>query len=356
MRFSPTLGCRAQQSPACRLRRTVGGPPSRPRTGRRPWRRHSRQPMAPPLLVTIATQRSGTKFSALPQWRAVLRSFGEALKPPPPESPSPPSCPLVRRAPGFSSAAPRSRRCWTASSTASPRAPGGGAHRAFRRHVQQSRRLLGHLSCRSRAAAAARCARAARPRRRVIHLVRDSLADCVATDDRRTARGYHRQDELSTARKPCGCAWTCAPQAEIGRSSRRGTSSATPSAACRISGTGLSGLHRRRRLSDAAASAIARQTGVRAPGRACDAAPTAPDKERVVENWAGCGTGTGIGAGTAPPLGPSGQGPYRRHEPLKPPSLADDLSSRGEGHRAQVGVAAARETKDPYRVTKSWPV
>ena len=52
--------------------------------------------MPAPLLVTIATQRSGTKFLvAALNAGTRLRSFGEAFKPPPPETPFPA---FVRRA------------------------------------------------------------------------------------------------------------------------------------------------------------------------------------------------------------------------------------------------------------------
>ena len=46
--------------------------------------------MPAPLLVTLATQRSGTKFlGACLNAGSAVRSFGEALKPPPPEGPFP---------------------------------------------------------------------------------------------------------------------------------------------------------------------------------------------------------------------------------------------------------------------------
>jgi len=80
--------------------------------------------MTAPLLVTIATRRSGTKFlAACPNAGTDVRSFGEPFNPGPPDSPFPAfAIGWMGARTGTPSATPRRRRCSTPFSTASRQA------------------------------------------------------------------------------------------------------------------------------------------------------------------------------------------------------------------------------------------
>lgn len=249
-----------------------------------------------PLLVTIATQRSGTKFlGAALNAGTLLRSFGEPFKPPPPDSPFP----------GFAAA-------WIAT------------HPGFAfRSVDLAAMLNGFLDMiEARAAAQGRGAHIdimynnlgafsgvwswpVRPRGEsllvrilrergaaVVHLVRESLAACVASTLVAERRGYHRQTALMAEDH----ALRLRADPVAAQAAMRDILAARQflRRAFRADGRYVELTYpdfiADQTLSPAARASIARLLGAGADEAALLAGtsalrPTAPDKARVVENW-----------------------------------------------------------------------
>lgn len=159
--------------------------------------------MADPLLVTIATQRSGTKFlAACLNAGAAVRSFGEPFKPGPPDSDFPAfAIGWMGAQPGFAFRNAEMAALLDAfldSLAARAAAEGRIAH------LDVMYNNLGAFSgawtlpvnpggdspiCRVLRARGAG----------VIHLVRESLAECVASTLIAEQRGYHRTTPLGEA-------------------------------------------------------------------------------------------------------------------------------------------------------------
>lgn len=159
--------------------------------------------MPAPLLVTIATQRSGTKFlGACLNAGTALRAFGEALKPPPPEGPFPDfAARWIAANPGF---AFRGREIAAMLDAFLDTLGARAAAEGRVAHLDLMYNTLGAFSgiwtwpvreggdsplCRLlRARGAA-----------VLHLVRESPAECVASTLVAERRGYHRRTPLEPA-------------------------------------------------------------------------------------------------------------------------------------------------------------
>ncbi len=153
-----------------------------------------------PLLVTIATQRSGTKFlGAALNSGALLRSFGEPFKPPPPQSPFPGfAAGWIAAHPGF---AFRSADFAAMLNGFFDMLEARAAEEGRSAHLDVMYNNLGAFSgiwswpVRPRGESLLVSVMRARGAG-VVHLVRDSLAECVASTIVAEHRGYHRRTAL----------------------------------------------------------------------------------------------------------------------------------------------------------------
>jgi hypothetical protein len=157
--------------------------------------------MAPPILVTIATQRSGTKFlGACLTAGAAVRSFGEPFKPPPPDSPFPAfAIDWMARRPGFAFRGSEMAAMLDAF------LDGLAARAAAAGRVAHLDIMYNNLGAFTGAwtwplhpgGASVLCSVLRARGAAVIHLVRDSLAELVASTLIAERRGYHRRDPLT---------------------------------------------------------------------------------------------------------------------------------------------------------------
>ncbi|CAH0290598.1 hypothetical protein [Roseomonas sp. CECT 9278] len=156
--------------------------------------------MAPPILVTIATQRSGTKFlGACLNGGDAVRSFSEPFKPPPPTSPFAAfAVAWMARQPGFAFRDTEIAAMLDAfldTLAAEAAAQGRIAHLDVMYNNLGA--FTGAWTWPVRPAGESTLCRVLRARgARIIHLVRDSLADCVASTLIAEQRGYHRRTPL----------------------------------------------------------------------------------------------------------------------------------------------------------------
>ncbi|MBR0673730.1 hypothetical protein [Neoroseomonas soli] len=158
-----------------------------------------------PLLVTIANQRSGTKFlGAALNAGTRLRSFGEPFKPPPPATPFPAfAAAWIAGHPGFAFRGTEIEAMLDAflDSLAARAAEAGRIA-----HLDVMYNTLGGLSgiwtWPVRGEGESVICRVLRARgAAVLHLVRESVADCVASRLIANHRGYHRREPLSEAER-----------------------------------------------------------------------------------------------------------------------------------------------------------
>ncbi|WP_198372999.1 hypothetical protein [Roseomonas rosulenta] len=157
--------------------------------------------MAPPILVTIATQRSGTKFlGACLNAGDAVRSFGEPFKPPPPDSPFPAfAIDWMARQPGFAF------RGTEIAAMLDGFLDGLAARAAEEGRIAHLDVMYNNLGAFTgawtwpvRPGGESILCRVLRARGAgVIHLVRDSLAECVASTLIAERRGYHRRTPLA---------------------------------------------------------------------------------------------------------------------------------------------------------------
>lgn len=157
--------------------------------------------MAPPILVTIATQRSGTKFlGACLNAGDAVRSFGEPFKPSPPDSPFPAfAIDWMARCPGF---AFRGAEIAAMLDAFLDRLTAVAAEQGRIAHLDVMYNNLGAFTGAwtwpIRPGGESTLCRVLRGRGAgVIHLVRDSLAECVASTLIAEQRGYHRSTPLA---------------------------------------------------------------------------------------------------------------------------------------------------------------
>lgn len=247
--------------------------------------------MAPPLLVTIATQRSGTKFlGACLNAGAAVRAFGEALKPPPPASP------FADFLPGWFAAHPTF--AFRGSDIAAmldafldslaQRAADEGRTAHLDVMYNNLGAFSGIWSWPARGGDSPLC-RVLRARGAgVIHLRREDLADCVASRMIAERRGYHRQEPLTAtdARLRLTIDLRAAQrEMEAILAARRFLRGAFRGHPALIELT-YPDFIEADGLSPATIAALARLTGTdrQLTGRAA-LRPTAPDKASVVENW-----------------------------------------------------------------------
>lgn len=161
--------------------------------------------MPTPLLVTIATQRSGTKFlGAALNAGTRLRSFGEAFKPPPPEAPFPAfAARWIAEHPGFAFRGTEIAAMLDAFlDSLAARAAGEGRIAHLDIMYNNLGAFTGIWTWPTRGEGDSVLCRVLRARgAAVVHLVRDSAAACVASRMIAEQRGYHRQAPLTEAER-----------------------------------------------------------------------------------------------------------------------------------------------------------
>ena len=250
--------------------------------------------MAHPILVTIATQRSGTKFlgGCLNAGDAV-RSFGEPFKPPPPDSPFPGfAIDWMAQKPGFAfrdSEMAAMLDAFLDSLAARAAEQGRIAHLDVMYNNLGA--FTGAWTWPLRPGGESTICRVLRARgAAIIHLVRDSLAECVASTLIAEQRGYHRRTpltprdgalqltaDLATAERQMRD--ILAARAFVRRAFRGHAALVELAYPDFIDGQGLA---------PHAAARLAALPGL-PPGRAvagaCALQPTAPDRAAVVTNW-----------------------------------------------------------------------
>lgn len=248
--------------------------------------------MPPPLLVTIATQRSGTKFLAgCLNAGAAVRSFGEPFKPGASGSPFAPfALAWMARQPGFAFRNGEMAALLDAflDSLAERAAAEGRVA-----HLDVMYNNLGafagawtgpvHPRGNSPVCRVLRARGAG-----IVHLVRDSLAECVASTLIAEHRGYHRSTPVGTAEAGLRIA------ADLAAAERQMRDILAARAFVRHAFRGdaveldYPGFIDGDALAPAAAARIAALPGV-PPGRVlagrCGLRPTAPDRAAVVQNW-----------------------------------------------------------------------
>ncbi|WP_137126960.1 hypothetical protein [Roseomonas sp. HF4] len=255
--------------------------------------------MPRPLLVTIATQRSGTKFlGACLNAGALVRSFGEPFKPPPPESPFPAfAAGWIAAHPGFAFRGTEVAAMLDGFlDSLADRAAAEGRTAHLDVMYNNLGAFTGAWTWPVRVAGESPLCRLLRARgAKVLHLVRESVADCVASRLIAEHRGYHRRRgqpepdgalrfaidrgaaeremrDILAARAFVRRAFRGYPDiAELAYPDFIAGNAVEASARARIAG-----------LMDvpAAGGGAARLLG------ASDLLPTAPDKAKVIENWA----------------------------------------------------------------------
>lgn len=157
--------------------------------------------MAPPILVTIATQRSGTKFlAACLNAGDAVRSFGEPFQPPPGDSPFTGfAIDWIARQPGFAfrgSEIAAMLDAFLDSLAARAAAEGRIAHLDVMYNNLGA--FSGVWTWPVRPGGESTLCRVLRARGAgVIHLVRDGLAELVASTLIAERRGYHRRKPLA---------------------------------------------------------------------------------------------------------------------------------------------------------------
>jgi hypothetical protein len=157
--------------------------------------------MAPPILVTIATQRSGTKFlGACLNAGDVVRSFGEPFQPSPAGSPFAAfAIDWMGRCPGFSFRGGEMAAMLDAfldSLAARAAAEGRIAHLDIMYNNLGA--FTGAWTWPVRPGGESTLGRVLRARgAAIIHLARDNLAECVASTLIAERRGYHRGAPLT---------------------------------------------------------------------------------------------------------------------------------------------------------------
>lgn len=153
--------------------------------------------MPRPILVTIATQRSGTKFlGACLNGGALVRSYGEPFKPPPPDSPFPAfAAGWIAGHPGFAFRGTEVAAMLDGFlDSLADRAAAGGRIAHLDVMYNNLGAFTGAWTWPDRAGGDSPLCRVLRTRgAKVVHLVRDSVADCVASRLIAERRGYHRR-------------------------------------------------------------------------------------------------------------------------------------------------------------------
>jgi LPS sulfotransferase NodH len=250
--------------------------------------------MAAPILVTIATQRSGTKFlGACLNAGDAVRSFGEPFKPPPPDSPFPAfAIDWMARRPGFAFRDTEIAAMLDAfldSLAAAAATQGRLAHLDVMYNNLGA--FTGAWTWPVRPGGESTLCRVLRARGAgVIHLVRDSLAESVASTLIAEQRGYHRRTPLPPDQ---GALRITADLAAAERQMRDILAArAFVRRAFRGHGAWLELAYpdfiAGQALAPGAAARLAGLPGL-PPGRAvagpCALHPTAPDRAAVVTNW-----------------------------------------------------------------------
>lgn len=252
--------------------------------------------MARPLLVTIATQRSGTKFlgAALNAGRRV-RSFGEAFKPPPPESAFPAfAAGWIAAHPGFAFRAVEVAAMldgFLDSLVARAAEEGRIAHLDVMYNTLGA--FSGIWSWPVRAGGDSPICRVLRARgAAVLHLVRDSLAECVASRMIAEQRGYHREAPLNDADRALRLGIDLAAAEQEMRAILGARAFVRRSFAGHLACLELSypGFIAGDSLADGVCEAIAGVLGLPAGDPSaiagpCRLQPTSPDKAEAVLNW-----------------------------------------------------------------------
>lgn len=250
--------------------------------------------MAAPLLVTIATQRSGTKFlAACLNGGAAVRSFGEPFKPGPPDSPFPAfAIRWMAARPGFAFRNAEMAALLEAfldSLAARAAAEGRMAHLDVMYNNLGA--FTGAWTLPMNPEGESPLCRVLRARGAgVIHLVRESLAACVASTLIAGRRGYHRTTPLGAAKAGLRLSadlaaaerqmrGILAARAFVRRAFRRHPAYAELAYPDFIEGQGLA---------PATLAALRRLPGLDGAATLAGTAalrPTAPDREAVVTNW-----------------------------------------------------------------------
>lgn len=250
--------------------------------------------MAPPILVTIATQRSGTKFlGACLNAGDAVRSFGEPFKPPPPDSPFPAfAIGWMARQPGFAFRDTEIATMLDAfldSLAAAAQAQGRIAHLDVMYNNLGA--FAGAWTWPVRPGGESILCRVLRARGAgVIHLVRDDLAACVASTLIAEQRGYHRRAPLPSA------ADALRVTADLAAAERQMRDILAARDFVRRAFRGHAAwleltypdFIEGQALAPEAAARIAALPGLpagRVTARACTLHPTAPDRATVVTNW-----------------------------------------------------------------------
>jgi len=252
--------------------------------------------MPAPLLVTIATQRSGTKFlGACLNAGALVRSFAEPFKPPPPDS----------AFPGFAAAWIASRPGFAFRGAEMAALLDGFLDSLAARAAEQGR--TAHLDVMYNNLGAFTgawtwpvrdggdsplCHVLRRRGAKVIHLVRESVAECVASRLIAEQRGYHRRRALDAPESALRM------DIDLPAAEREMRHILAARAFVRRAFRGYPGLVELaypgfvsgRGLAPEAAARIAALIGLEetpAPrlSGSCDLQPTAPDKAAVIGNW-----------------------------------------------------------------------
>lgn len=250
--------------------------------------------MAPPILVTVATQRSGTKFlGACLNAGDAVRSFSEPFKPPPPASPFPAfAIDWMARQSGFAFRDTEIAAMLDAfldSLAADAATQGRIAHLDVMYNNLGA--FTGAWTWPVRPGGESTLCRVLRTRgAAVVHLVRDSLADCVASTLIAEQRGYHRRSPL-----PAGDG-ALRLTADLAAAERQMRDILAARAFVRRAFRGHAAwlelaypdFIEGQALAPRAAAQLASLAGL-PPGRrlagACPLHPTAPDRATVVTNW-----------------------------------------------------------------------
>jgi hypothetical protein len=253
--------------------------------------------MPRPILVTIATQRSGTKFlGACLNAGTLVRSFGEPFKPPPPDSPFPAfAAGWIAGHPGF---AFRGTEVAAMLDGFLDSLAGRAAEEGRIAHLDIMYNNLGAFTGAwtwpVRDGGESPLCRVLRARgAKVLHLVRESVADCVASRLIAEHRGYYHRRRGQP--EPDG-ALRLAIDRDAAEREMRDILAAR--AFVRRAFRGYPDIVELAYPDFVAGSAIGAAAQARIAGLlnlpaaggvrllgACDLRPTAPDKARVIENW-----------------------------------------------------------------------
>lgn len=254
--------------------------------------------MPRPILVTIATQRSGTKFlGACLNAGALVRSFGEPLKPPPPASPFPPfAAGWIAAHPGFAFRGTEVAAMldgFLDSLVNQAMAMGRSAHLDIMYNNLGA--FTGAWTWPVRAGGDSPLCRVLRARgARVLHLVRESVADCVASRLIAEHRGYHRRRGQPQPDRALRFAIAPGPaeremrdilaaRAFVRRAFRGYPGMAELAYPDFIAGNGIAAAARARIAGLMDLTAAEAEAAPLLGGS--DLQPTAPDKAKVIENW-----------------------------------------------------------------------